>query len=43
MTHKAKKLLAYAGALAALLAVFALYSHPTVLVALSEQIWACFN
>ncbi|WP_255352447.1 hypothetical protein [Caenimonas sp. SL110] len=43
MTQQAKKLLAYAGVVAVLLAVFTLYSHPTVLVALSEQIWACFN
>lgn len=37
-----RKLLAYGAALAALLAVFALYTRPDFLVALAEQIWACF-
>jgi hypothetical protein len=36
------KALAYSGAVAVLLAVFALYTRPDFLVALSNQIWACF-
>ncbi len=36
------KLLAYGVALAALLAVFALYNRPEFLVTLADQIWACF-
>jgi hypothetical protein len=40
---RARKLLAYAAALAALLAVFALYTRPLILVALADQIWACFR
>jgi hypothetical protein len=43
MSLRARKLLAYAAALAALLAVFALYTRPTILVTLADQIWACFN
>ena len=35
--------LAWALALALLAAVFGLYFQPTLLVALSEQLWACFN
>jgi hypothetical protein len=38
-----RKLLAYAAAITLLLAVFALYTRPTLLVALADQIWACFN
>ena len=37
------RLLAWAVALALLAAVFTLYLQPTLLVALSEQLWACFN
>jgi hypothetical protein len=37
------KVLAYGAALAVLLAVFALYTRPTVLVTLADQIWACFQ
>jgi len=40
---RGKKLLAYAAAVAVLLAVFALYTRPTILVTLADQIWACFN
>ncbi len=40
---RARKLLAYAAALALLLAVFALYTRPQMLVTLTDQIWACFN
>ena len=38
-----RKVLAYGAALAVLLAVFALYTRPTILVALADQIWACFQ
>ena len=37
-----RKLLAYATALAVLLAVFALYTRPDFLVTLADQIWVCF-
>jgi hypothetical protein len=43
MAARGKKLLAYGAAVAVLLAVFALYTRPTILVALADQIWACFN
>ena len=43
MTQKGKKLIAYGAAIAVLLAVFALYTRPTILVALADQLWACFN
>ena len=39
ITHQ---LLAWAGALAVLLAVFALYTRPDFLLTLADQIWACF-
>ncbi len=43
MKPRARALLAYAASLALLLAVFMLYTQPTLLVTLSEQLWACFN
>lgn len=43
MTLRTRKLLAYGAAIAALLAVFALYTQPTMLVTLADQMWACFN
>ncbi len=43
MKPRARSLLAYALALAALAGVFALYTRPQLLVTLSEQLWACFN
>jgi len=43
MTHRTRKWLAYGAALAVLLAVFALYTQPLILVTLADQIWACFN
>ena len=43
MTVCARKLMAFGIALATLLAVFALYTHPTILVTLADQVWACFN
>jgi hypothetical protein len=42
MSRKAK-VAAYALAIAALLGVFALYSQPQVMVAVSEMVWACFG
>lgn len=43
MTLRTRTLLVYGLALAALAAVFVLYTQPEMLVMLSEQIWACFN
>jgi hypothetical protein len=43
MTLRARKLLAYGVAIAVLLAVFALYTRPTILVTLADQLWACFR
>ena len=43
MTRRTRKLVAYGAAVAALLAVFALYTRPTILVTLADQMWACFN
>ncbi len=43
MTLRAKKLLAYAGAVVVLLGVFALYTRPQMMVSLGDMIWACFN
>jgi hypothetical protein len=43
MRATAKRLLAWAAAVAALLAVFALYTRPQMMVALSDLMWACFN
>jgi hypothetical protein len=43
MTKRTRKLLAYGAAVMALLAVFALYTQPLILVTLADQIWACFN
>ena len=43
MSVRARKLLAYAAAIAVLLAVFALYTRPVILVTLADQIWACFG
>jgi hypothetical protein len=39
----ARKLLAYTAALAVLVAVFALYTRPLILVTLAAQFWACFR
>ncbi|WP_268904879.1 hypothetical protein [Caenimonas soli] len=43
MTQRTHKWLAYGTAVAVLLAVFSLYTRPTILVALADQLWACFN
>ncbi len=37
-----RRLLAWSGISAVLLAVFALYTQPSFLVTLADQIWACF-
>ena len=38
----ARRLIPYALAVAAALAVFALYTRPDFLVTLADQVWACF-
>jgi hypothetical protein len=38
-----RKVMPYGAALAVLLAVFALYTRPTILVTLADQVWACFQ
>jgi hypothetical protein len=43
MARHARKFLAYGIAVTMLLAVFALYTRPTILVTLAGQMWACFN
>jgi hypothetical protein len=43
MPLRLRKILAYAAAVTVLLAVFALYTRPTILVTLADQIWACFR
>jgi hypothetical protein len=43
MTVRTRKLLAYGTAIVVLLAVFALYTRPAILVTLADQFWACFN
>lgn len=43
MTLRARKLAAYAAAVGVLLAVFALYARPEIMIALADQVWACFN
>jgi len=43
MASRTRKLIAYAVATAVLLAVFALYTRPLILVTLADQLWSCFN
>ena len=43
MALRTRKLLAYGGAIAILLAVFGLYTRPDVMNALADQVWACFQ
>lgn len=43
MAGRTKKLLAYAAALAALAAVFVLYTRPQTMVSLADMVWACFQ
>lgn len=38
-----RKLLVWVAAVAALLAVFALYTQPAIMVVLADQVWACFR
>ena len=38
-----KRAAAYGAAVVALLAVFALYTRPQMMVALGDMIWACFR
>ena len=42
MTRRGRAV-AYAVAVAVLLATFALYTKPEVRVAVADMIWACFN
>ncbi len=42
MKKLSRQLLAWALALAVLLAVFALYTRPDFLLTLADQLWACF-
>ena len=43
MPMRAKKLLAYALAIAVLLGTFVLYTRPQMMVALGDFVWGCFN
>lgn len=43
MSLRAKKLAAWAAALAVLGGVFALYLQPQMMVAVGDMIWACFQ
>jgi hypothetical protein len=43
MPARAKKALAWSAAIVALLGVFALYTQPQMMVALTDLMWACFN
>lgn len=43
MTPRARKAFGWAGAVAVLAAVFALYTRPGVMVMLADQVWACFR
>jgi hypothetical protein len=43
MATRARRLAAWTAAAAALAGVFALYTRPEVMVALSEMMWACFQ
>lgn len=42
MNLRRRKLFIYGAALATLLAVFALYTQPEMMVTLAQQIWSCF-
>jgi len=42
MRKTMRQLLAWALALLALLAVFALYTRPDFLLTLADQLWSCF-
>ncbi len=43
MNLRTRKILAYTAAVAVLLGVFALYARPELMIAISEQVWACFR
>lgn len=43
MSLRAKKLAAWSAAVLVLVAVFALYTRPQMMVALGDMIWACFQ
>lgn len=43
MTLRAKKLAGWTAAVVVLVAVFALYTRPQMMVALGDMIWACFQ
>jgi hypothetical protein len=43
MSTRARKFAGYGAALAALVAVFALYTRPDMMVAVGEMVWACFQ
>ena len=43
MGTRTKKLLGYGAAALGLVAVFALYTRPQMMVALGDMIWACFQ
>jgi hypothetical protein len=40
---KLRRVLAYGAAVAVLVAVFALYTRPQMMVTLTDFVWACFN
>ncbi|MES2785192.1 MAG: hypothetical protein V4684_06985 [Pseudomonadota bacterium] len=42
MRRSLTRVLVYGLAIAALAGVFLLYTKPTILVALAEQLWSCF-
>ncbi len=43
MAPRTRRIAAYAAAVAVLVGVFALYTRPDMMVAVSEMIWACFR
>ena len=43
MKPLSRRFLGYGAAVAASLAVFALYLRPDIMVVLADQVWACFN
>jgi hypothetical protein len=43
VSARAKRLAGFGAAALALVAVFALYTKPQIMVAVSEMIWACFQ
>ena len=43
MASRMKKLAAYGAAVAALAAVFALYTRPDMMVAVGDMVWSCFQ